>query len=421
MKKEITMLRVQLEKQCHFRVLMVLLAVSVCSFSFSQSWVQLKDIGANVSGTASASPPVQNALSLSANGKIFVIGNITFTGSTTSAVLWEYNPAGDTWTEKSVYPGTGTSYICGFTIGNFLYVGCGLGGTLQATSDFFRYNIITNSWTAITNIPVPRIMGTGFAIGSKGYITGGESNTMGSYLGDFWEYDTTSNIWTQKANFPDTARALSLSFSAGGFGFVGLGYYNNKWLNDFYKYNPATDSWSAISSFPGQGRCGAGVIVRGNHAVIICGNKGMSVFNDCYSYNTVANTWSNFSSFTGAARTMMICGIAGDQLYAGGGTGSGGASPIKDWWSLQTPLGLNNNFLEKGQVFVFQNALNETILRSNTELTIGKPFRVLDAQGRLVNSGTVLGTETNLQVNIPGVYMIVIGSDVTHALKFGMN
>src|SRR2546427_310979 len=40
----------------------------------------------------------------------------------------------------------------------------------------------------------------GFSIGSKGYIGTGNNS---SYVAqkDFWEYDTTANTWTQKADY----------------------------------------------------------------------------------------------------------------------------------------------------------------------------------------------------------------------------
>src|SRR5690349_12359925 len=120
--------------------LVLFLTLVACSASNSQTWVQLNDIGTTITGTANSSPPVKEALSLSANGKIYVIGNNTFTGTTSSAVLWEYNPSGDSWAMKSNYPGNGTSYLSGFCIGNFLYVGFGSTGVQTANSDFYRYD-----------------------------------------------------------------------------------------------------------------------------------------------------------------------------------------------------------------------------------------------------------------------------------------
>src|SRR4051794_26587967 len=72
-----------------------------------QTWLSMKDVGTTVSGTASASPPLGECLSLSLNGKIYVVGNKTYTSTTPVAMLWEYDPMNDDWKQRSVYPGNG--------------------------------------------------------------------------------------------------------------------------------------------------------------------------------------------------------------------------------------------------------------------------------------------------------------------------
>lgn len=53
-----------------------------------------------------------------------------------------------------------------------------------------------------------------FSIGDKGYLVcgydGSKSNTR---LNDLWEYDMTTDAWTQKASFPGTARSNGTAFA----------------------------------------------------------------------------------------------------------------------------------------------------------------------------------------------------------------
>ena len=44
---------------------------------------------------------------------------------------------------------------------------------------------------------------------------------------DFWEYDPTTNTWTQKANFGGTPRDGAVGFSIGSKGYIGTGEINH--------------------------------------------------------------------------------------------------------------------------------------------------------------------------------------------------
>jgi N-acetylneuraminic acid mutarotase len=400
----------------HRPILTLLLLCS--SLGFSQTWVHINNIGANVIGTSSSAPPVTEALCLSVNNKIYVLGSVTYTGNTTSAKIWEYNPALDGWAEKSTYPGTASSLFCGFTLGGMIYAGSGTAGSVHATSDFYKYNPTTNVWTPIANLPVARIWATAFSIGGKGYVTGGEGMTMGSYLGDLWQYDTTANSWSQKASYPGITRALPSSFSSGGSGYVGLGFSNNVWHNDFYKYNPVTDTWTSVSSFPGTGRCGAACVSIGSFAILMCGNRGMTTYNDCYSYDMNSDSWSGFTTFSGSARSVMLCGNAGNKIFAGGGSAAGGTAAYNDWWSLQTSLGLATERLTESKVYVYKSAEGEYVIRSKSNEANGAKYIVIDECGKTVCGGEMIENQSKVTLSTCGMYSIVFDSENIPNIRF---
>ena len=83
-------------------------------------------------------------------------------------------------------------------------------------------------------------VGTGWCcwifIGNKGYIgTGYDDNPSPYYYKDFWEYDSTLNTWTQKADFGGTARVGAVGFFIGSKGYIGTGSWDTK---DFWEYEP---------------------------------------------------------------------------------------------------------------------------------------------------------------------------------------
>jgi N-acetylneuraminic acid mutarotase len=111
-------------------------------------------------------------------------------GSTTYNDLWEYDPAGNTWTQKANCPGATRSEASTFVIGSIAYVGSGHTG---AVSDFWAYDQSSNMWSAIASLPgtAERNEAVGFAIGSKGYIAQGAVVGSGTQK-DLWEYSPST-------------------------------------------------------------------------------------------------------------------------------------------------------------------------------------------------------------------------------------
>jgi N-acetylneuraminic acid mutarotase len=112
-----------------------------------------------------------------------------------------------------------------------------------------------------------------FSIGSKGYIgTGTDANNYG--LKDFWEYDSTTNIWTQKADFEGGPRFNAVGFSSGSKGYIVIGGWDTTRLKDVWEYDPATNIWSQKADFPGGERMyGVGFSI-GSKGYIGLGNNG---------------------------------------------------------------------------------------------------------------------------------------------------
>ena len=78
----------------------------------------------------------------------------------------------------------------------------------QTATSINSFTILPGSWVQKPDFAGGgRIRAGGFSIGGKGYIIGGTSH--GAEPTDFWEYDTATNKWTQKAAFPGGAREYS--------------------------------------------------------------------------------------------------------------------------------------------------------------------------------------------------------------------
>jgi hypothetical protein len=189
------------------------------------------------------------------------------TGYPTSGSLlrdfWEYDPAANTWTQKADVGEMGRCNAVGFSIGGKGYIGTGHGTSSINAGDFWEYNPATNAWTQKADVgETGRDSAVGFSIGSKGYIgTGFSSNsTPNTADRDFWEYDPAANTWTQKADVGETGRDSAVGFSIGSKGYIGMGYANSSGssgMQDFWEYDSATNTWIQKADVGGTLRSGA--------------------------------------------------------------------------------------------------------------------------------------------------------------------
>jgi hypothetical protein len=65
---------------------------------------------------------------------------------------------------------------------------------------------------------------------------------------DFWEFNTTTGAWTQKADVGNVYRQSAVGFSIGSKGYIGLGYASGG-RTDLLEYDPASNTWSGKASF----------------------------------------------------------------------------------------------------------------------------------------------------------------------------
>ena len=185
--------------------------------------------------------------------------------------FWEWNQTNNTWTQKANFGGTPRQEAVGFSIGTKGYIGTG-GDKDSLRSDFWEWNQATNTWTQKANFPAnARHDAVGFSIGTKGYIGTGEYWNGSTYVRtkDFWEWDQTTNVWTQKTNFAGTQRRMAVGFSIGGKGYISTGLSLNispYYYNDFWEFDPSANSWAKkadIPRSPGYGGVGFSIGSKG--------------------------------------------------------------------------------------------------------------------------------------------------------------
>lgn len=129
-----------------------------------------------------------------------------------------------------------------FSIGNKGYLGTGIDDiSPYYKKDFREYDPNGNTWTQKADFEgTARSSAVGLSIGNKGYIGTGLSGNYPDYIyyKDFWEYHPDANSWTKKADFGGTACSGAVGFSIGNKGYLGTGFNNGAFYKDFWEYDP---------------------------------------------------------------------------------------------------------------------------------------------------------------------------------------
>ncbi|MEO0081943.1 MAG: kelch repeat-containing protein, partial [candidate division WOR-3 bacterium] len=195
----------------------------------TNSWTQMADMpGQNTNHVAIYHPGVH---------RIYVVGGYDFNVGAKN-VNWEYNIATNTWTTKAPFPLTcyGTA---GWAYGDYIYVTAGYG-----YSQFYRYNVYTNTWEELATRPYSESHGALVEVGGKLYSIGGWPRSENCAM-----YDPITNTWTTRATMPTNTGGHGLGVAP----FVGKVYvYGGAWdgfpwvcLNAARVYDPLTNTWTS--------------------------------------------------------------------------------------------------------------------------------------------------------------------------------
>ncbi|PWA05906.1 T9SS type A sorting domain-containing protein [Flavobacterium psychrotolerans] len=234
--------------------------------------------------------------------------------------------AQDTWTAKADFFSI-RNYAVGFSIGDKGYIGTGINPDEGFKKDFWEYNPTTDSWTQKADFGgLARDNAVGFFINNKGYI--GLGNTTFGSTNDFWEYDPLSNNWVQKANFGGSSRTYAVGFSIGTKGYIGTGW-DGLLKKDFWEYDPSSDSWEQKADFGGIERFFAVGFSIGSKGYI--GTGWNNIYKkDFWEYDPSTNSWIQKADFEGTARYSA----SGFSINTNGyiGIGYDGTDLKNDFW-----------------------------------------------------------------------------------------
>ncbi len=239
-----------------------------------------------------------------------------------------------TWIQKSDHGGVARHRAFGFSIGGRGYTGLGhvnSGGTVNY-KDIWEYDPSTDTWTQKADFGGDeRYHCTAFVIGNYGYVGMGHDN-LDLYRTDMWRFDPIANTWTAISNFPGEERRGAAAFVIDGIGFVGTGQATSGYKDDFFKYDPQSDTWVPIANFPGSPRSGAVSFSHNGIGYIGTGHEFGNATKDFYAYDPLTNVWTQKADIGDTLRQDAAGFVLDGKGYLGTGNDVDGNFNYDDMW-----------------------------------------------------------------------------------------
>ncbi len=394
-------------------------ALSLISLQLSaQTWSQL--------GSLPASYEARNHVcTFSIDGFGYAVAGYSTQSSTYifKNDVHQYNPATDSWTAMSDFPGTPRGFAYAVENNGKGYLGFGI-DTGFIFNDFWEYNPATDSWNQLANCPgLPRRHPAMVSLNNKIYVGCGDGNT--GNLSDWWEYDIPSNTWSQKANFPSFPRHHPYFFAINNEAYVGFGHNGNSIYKDLYKYNPTNNTWTTLPSLPAQGRVAGTQFAYGGKGYLLSGqgeDHSNMANGEFWEFDPITNAWTSLPPHPGGSRWAPGSFVINNSVYfTSGEAGSSNLTDMKDLYKFDLPIfNVATRDVKKRNFALYPNpATNEISITNNgtiEEIKVTNMYGVAATTTSIIKGNTALVNTKNLA---SGLYILHLSAkQETSAAQF---
>jgi N-acetylneuraminic acid mutarotase len=262
--------------------------------------------------------PAEEVWGAAAGGKLYVFGGLA-PGWKPKALVYEYDPGGDSWTKKRSMP-LASHHVAAaelngkiYMFGGFKYPDAGKPGW-QPIDNAWEYDPAADTWKALAPMPGRRGAAVAVAHGGKIYVIGGASQHPGSKepfvhparphrsLGTNEVYDPATNTWEARNPMPTARNHAAIGMVDNKIyvigGRVGAVFITGggRGVDLVEEYDPATDQWGRLQASMPTARSALAWGVHGGKIYVAGGEhqdtRGLTAFRVIEAFDPVANTWT---------------------------------------------------------------------------------------------------------------------------------
>ena len=232
--------------------------------------------------------------------------------------IWEYDPATDSWKILTVCDCIGRRHPA-FVIKNdkiFVGLGDGIPGDL---ADWHVYDMVNDTWNRVNDIPGDeRHHPFMFPAGDDMYVGMGHHANL--IYKDWYKFDVDTETWEVLDDFPGEARVAGTQFGHAGKGYVLSGDGDNHDFmatGEFWEYEPSTDAWTELTAHPGISLWAPGSFVIDGTVYFLGGqNRQTNVIqNTAWKYELTPQAPSSIAALKQVAEVNIYPNPAKDVLY----------------------------------------------------------------------------------------------------------
>jgi len=262
--------------------------------------------------------PRKNHMAAVYNGKIYVFGGVTSSGTFTSSVEI-YNPGNDTWTAGAPIPVTMINAVAK-TVSSKIYLIPTSGTPIRI------YDPNLNSWSTGATMAFndPSVDGDVWSDATGTYIVNVTPN-MGSFSNVLKVYayrPSDNSLWYGADLTPYTDHRWGAVTIVGNNMYVIGGYRNSSVYGNTLRYDLSTDTWSQGVGALNVARYSAKAVTFNGEAVVLGGEDVVKELRDVEAYSETSHTWRKLPSML-KARSHFGAVIMNGKIYVIGGTAGG--------------------------------------------------------------------------------------------------
>lgn len=412
----------------------------------------------------------------SIDDKVLIFGGIVADGSSINSV-YEYDPVINLWSSKASIPnasGLSKSTCVKLNNGKILLFGGSQNGSTPQSNKVYQYDIATNSWIILSDLPNAlgrEQMHATLMNDSIILLTGGISTISSAleYPTTNYLYNTNTNTFTPAGNLPIGVINHTSTLLSNGEVLITGGFDGNQARNEVYVFNlqngwrtlssslsvavsshravlvngkvyiyggfniplfefsdkldvydPTLDAISPLTSGPLA--CSQFAMVAFNSTILIAGgnkvlpNTSFGVTNEAYIYNLNNNTFSTISSMPNIRGGMEVSelGNSGKFIFSGGHVSL--SEPYDDAiiYDANQTLGMIEND-ESNLIVLYPNPCQNELHIALKSIENSTKYEVFDSMGQIVQSGNIEPKNSTINTSeFPqGFYIISINGD-TH-------